>query len=103
MREVPPYLTLEGGGWRALAPRERELFIDNLLVRIYFIIVMIRWTGLAPWKCEFPSPGSLVSTFLGPLRSCLPPRRGFNSVRRLTDPRGVSTRTVFDLYQEEVF
>jgi len=23
-------------------------FIDNLLVRIHFIIVMIRWTGLAP-------------------------------------------------------
>ena len=27
---------------------EREFFIDNLLVRIHFIIVMIRWTGLAP-------------------------------------------------------
>ena len=26
--------------------REREIFIDNLLVRIHFIIVMIRWTGL---------------------------------------------------------
>ena len=25
--------------------REREFFIDNLLVRIHFIIVMIRWTG----------------------------------------------------------
>jgi len=25
--------------------REREFFIDNLLVRIRFIIVMIRWTG----------------------------------------------------------
>ena len=31
--------------------REREFFIDNLLVRIHFIIVMIRWTGFAP--CEF--------------------------------------------------
>ena len=30
-----------------LAPREREFFIDNLLVRVHFIIVMIRWTGLA--------------------------------------------------------
>jgi hypothetical protein len=30
--------------------REREIFIDNLLVRIQFIIVMIRWTGLAPWE-----------------------------------------------------
>ena len=27
---------------------EREFFIDNLLVRIHFIIVMVRWTGLAP-------------------------------------------------------
>jgi len=27
---------------------EREFFIDNLLVRVHFIIVMIRWTGLAP-------------------------------------------------------
>ena len=26
----------------------------NLLVRIHFIIVMIRWTGLAPWEFEFP-------------------------------------------------
>ena len=39
-------------------------FIDNLLVRIHFIIVMIRWTGLAPWEFEFPFPGSLTSTFL---------------------------------------
>ena len=29
---------------------ERDFFIDNLLVRIHFIIVMIRWTGLAPWE-----------------------------------------------------
>ena len=33
---------------------ERELFIDNLLVRIHCIILMIRWTGLAPWEFEFP-------------------------------------------------
>ena len=38
--------------------------IDNLLVRIHFIIVMIRWTGLAPWEFESPFPGSLTSTFL---------------------------------------
>ena len=31
---------------------EREFFIDNLLVRILFIIVRIRWTGLAPWEFE---------------------------------------------------
>jgi len=30
------------------SPTDREFFIDNLLVRIHFIIVMIRWTGLAP-------------------------------------------------------
>ena len=29
---------------------EREFFIDNLLVRINYIIVMIRRTGLAPWE-----------------------------------------------------
>ena len=32
---------------------KREFFIDNLLVRTHFIIVMIRWTGLAPWEFEF--------------------------------------------------
>ena len=37
---------------------------ENLLVRIHLIIVMIRWTGLAPWEFEFPFPGSLTSTFL---------------------------------------
>jgi len=37
---------------------ERELFIDNLLVRIHFIIEMIRWTGLAPLEFEFTFPGS---------------------------------------------
>jgi len=30
--------------------RQRELCIDNLLVRIHLIIVMISWTGLAPWE-----------------------------------------------------
>jgi len=34
------------------AEREREFCIDNLLVRIHFIIVMIWWTGLAPWEAE---------------------------------------------------
>ena len=43
---------------------EKDFFIDNLLVRINFIIVMIRWTGLAPWEFEFPFPDSLTSTFL---------------------------------------
>jgi len=45
----------------------KEFFIDNLLVRIHFTIVMIRWTGLAPWEFEFPFPGSLTSTFLAKL------------------------------------
>ena len=38
----------------ALPCQESEFFIDDLLVRIHFIIVMIRWTGLAPWEFEFP-------------------------------------------------
>jgi len=48
-----------------LNPKEREFFFDNLLVRIHFIIVMIRWTGLAPWEFESLFSGSLISTFLG--------------------------------------
>ena len=52
------------GRERGLA--EREFFIDNLLDRIHFIIVMVWWTGLAPWEFEFPFPGSLISTFLVP-------------------------------------
>ena len=35
-------------GWTAGV--NPEPFIVNLLVRIHFIIVMIRWTGLAPWE-----------------------------------------------------
>ena len=50
-----------------MGPRtERKIFIDNLLVRHHSIIVMIRWTGLAPWEFECPFSGSLTSTFLGP-------------------------------------
>ena len=43
--------------------RERKCFIDTLLVRINYILVMSRWTGLAPWEFEFPFPGDLASTF----------------------------------------
>ena len=43
---------------------EREFIIDNLLVHIHYIIVMISWTGLAPWEFESIFPGSLTSTFL---------------------------------------
>ena len=46
------------------ARAETEFFIDNLLVRIHFIIVMIRWTGLAPWEYALPFLGSPTSTFL---------------------------------------
>jgi len=41
---------------------EREFLIDNLLVRIHFAIVIIWWTGLAPWEVESSFPGSLIST-----------------------------------------
>ena len=47
-------------------PTERVFFIDNLLVQIQFVIVMTRWTGLAPWEFVFSFPGSLTSTFLEP-------------------------------------
>ena len=49
--------------------RAKEFCIDNLLVRIHFIIVMIGWTGLAPREFEFSFSGSLTSTFLGEGRS----------------------------------
>ena len=57
-------------------PPERELCIDNPLVRIHFIIVMIRWTGLAPWEFEFSCPRPPISPctslrycFYGPFRA----------------------------------
>ena len=37
---------------------EIEFFIDNLLVRIHFIIEMIRWTGLAPWATRWSTTRS---------------------------------------------
>ena len=43
--------------------RERDFFIDNLLVRI--ITEMIKRTGLAPWEFEYLFPGSRISTFQG--------------------------------------
>ena len=39
--------TVALGRCAATSP-EREFFVHNLLVRIHFIIVMIRWNGLAP-------------------------------------------------------
>ena len=47
-----------------IGEKGREFFIDNLLVRIHFVIVMIRWTDLALWEFELPFPGSLTPTVL---------------------------------------
>ena len=48
--------------------REREFFMDNLLVRVHRCF----WcTGLAPWEFESPFPGSLISTFLGTRHPCV--------------------------------
>ena len=60
---------------------DREFFIHNLLVRIHFIIVMIRWTGLGPWESEFPFSGSLTSAFLvqGRIPLPLPSKEGKTS------------------------
>jgi len=55
---------------------QREFFIRNLLVRIQFIIVMIGWTGLAPWEFEFHFPVSLTSTFLNRVLQPTQPRVG---------------------------
>ena len=46
---------------REKAVRQSE---SSLLTTYRFIIVMIRWIGLAPRKLEFPFPDSLTSTFL---------------------------------------
>ena len=43
---------------------EGNFFIDNLLVRMHFVVEIIWWTGLAPWEFQFPFPGNLKSTFL---------------------------------------
>ena len=42
-------------------PLQQPCRETSSLVRIHFIIVMIRWSGLAPWELEFPFPGSLTS------------------------------------------
>jgi hypothetical protein len=49
---------------RSLTKPERDFFIDNLLVRIHFIIVMIWWNGLASWEFEFLFSDSLIFTYL---------------------------------------
>ena len=55
--------------------------MDNLLVRIHFIKVMIRWTDLAPWEFEFHFPGSLTSTFLETQTRHTAPRCRANSAQ----------------------
>ena len=55
LRETTKWLVQAG----APAGEERDLCIDNLLVRTHFIIETISWTGLAPWEFEFPFPGAL--------------------------------------------
>ena len=42
--------------------RERQIFIDNLLVRVHLIIEMSR-PALRHGSFEFPFSGSLISTF----------------------------------------
>ena len=61
LKYEPPSLADEKPDRLPKARPQREFVIDNLLVRIHFIIVMIRWTGLAPWEFEFHFPGSLTS------------------------------------------
>jgi len=53
------------------------------------IIVMIRWTGLAPWEFEFPFSGSLTSTFLA--RRASDPGRLRRATRRTPRPERPGT------------
>jgi len=82
---------------RVRAACQREFVIDNLLVRIHFIIVMIRWTGLAPWVFEFPFPGSR----LPPTRTIRPNRPIAESRSALTETPKKGSLSIFstDLYR----
>ena len=75
---------------RFVCGRERELFIDNFLIRIRCIIEMRWWTSLAPWEFEFLSPSYTLNAsplpgdsahasdadlLLRGLRSSVPPLR----------------------------
>ena len=64
---------------------ESEFFIENLQVRIHYTILMIIWTGLAPWEFELPVPGSLSATLLdlGPTGRAARPSRPAPLVRGL--------------------
>jgi len=47
LRNVTAYVN-DPSGCAPAPAREKDVFIDYLLVRIHFIIEMIWWTGLAP-------------------------------------------------------
>ena len=80
-------------GQKYLRRVQRDLFIDNLLVRIHLIIAMIRWPGLAPWELELSLPRNLTSTCSGSTLNTLNKmpcaRRGalFGGGGRLQPPR----------------
>ena len=63
---MPKALRWSWGGVRAAS--RASLVVRELLLATYWsestIIVMIKWTGLAPWEFEFIFPSSLTSTFL---------------------------------------
>ena len=61
---VGPKAFQQAAGFLRVYGSADPLDATSVLVRIHFIIVMIRWTGLAPLEFEFPFPGSLTSTFL---------------------------------------
>ena len=65
-------------------PREIVFLIDNLLVRIHFIIVVVRWTGLAPWEVSLP-----IS-----YKDCLNSKR-FNQYKLLHDCLNIVRRYYF--------
>jgi len=89
---------MAGGSLRGV---QREFCIDNLLVRVHFIVSMIRWTGLAPWEFEFPFPGSLTSTFLVPNPNPRPPHPNTGGGAMAGgSPRGVQSAKRFP--QEQV-
>jgi hypothetical protein len=57
----PGQSKLAGVSQNSLGQEARVFFLDNLLVWIHVIIIMIRWTDLAPWGCKSPFPGSHTS------------------------------------------
>ena len=44
-------------------PSETKFFIDNLLIQFHFVIVKIRWTGLAPCEAGGRDSGFRASGF----------------------------------------